>query len=199
MRAFIGADGRCIVNEQTACAMILVLGLCDDPTPIQAQLKACIEANDFHMHCGILGIRFLYDALNLCDAPEYAYRIITAEGFPSFTQWLRQGATTLWELFYDGASKNHHMYSCFMLFLMDTLGGIRFSTREPGGTHIEITPQFVDDLNYCRVRRRFPLGDLEVGWQRESCRVRLEIHVPEGIACRYEGRMLPVGDSTFII
>lgn len=200
MRSFVASDGYCVVNEQTAVAMTLVLGLFDDPEPLKKQLKACVEAHDFHMHCGMLGIRFLYDALNIAGVPEYAYRIIAAEGFPSFTQWLRQGATTLWELFYDGASKNHHMYSSFMLFLMDTLAGIRFSAQKNGEILIDIAPQYVEGLDWCHGERHFNSGALIVYWKRDEIqRIHLSIDVPEGITCQYLGSILPTGKSVFMI
>ena len=192
-RAYLKPDGRCAVHEQTACAMLIGLKLYDDFDAICQQLKECVEEHDFHMHTGMLGVRFLYDALNDCGLAEYAYRIIAAEGFPSFTQWLRQGATTLWETFYPGASKNHHMYSCFMLFLMDTLAGIRPDPERPGMRHVLLKPVFVPQLSWCRGVRHMPYGDLRVEWRREGGEVRLSVEVPEGITVRCEGRTLPCG------
>ena len=157
----------------------------------------CVEASDFHMHTGMLGVRFLYDALNTCGLPEYAYRIIVAKGFPSYTQWLDQGATTLWETFYDGSSKNHHMYSCFMQFLMNTLVGINPVEALPGMRHIELKPAFVRELSWCRGLRHMPCGDLTVAWRRTDDDVKMKVEVPEGVTVRYKDRIMTAGIYEF--
>ena len=190
-------DGRCSVNEQTAAAMIIGLGLYDNFDAIRKQLMECVEASDFHMHTGMLGVRFLYDALNTCGLPEYAYRIIAAKGFPSYTQWLDQGATTLWETFYDGSSKNHHMYSCFMQFLMNTLVGINPVEALPGMRHIELKPAFVRELSWCRGLRHMPCGDLTVAWRRTDDDVKMKVEVPEGVTVRYKDRIMTAGIYEF--
>lgn len=202
-RAFLNAyllpNGRCAVHEQTAVSMMIGLGLYNELAPLAEQLKECVQAHNFHMHCGMLGVRFLYDALNTCGLSEYAYRIIAAEGFPSYTQWLRQGATTLWETFYEGASKNHHMYSGFMLFLMNTLGGIQPVSEKPGMRHIDIRPFFAEELTYCSVSRAMATGGaLEVSWRREADIVRVKLHIPNGLVCTYRGVPLLPGDTEFV-
>lgn len=198
-KAFLRPDGRCTVHEQTACAMLIGIGLYDNFEAVRSQLMECVEEHDFHMHTGMLGVRFLYDALNDCGLAEYACRIIAAEGFPSFTQWLREGANTLWETFYPGASKNHHMYSCFMLFLMDTLVGIRPDPEMPGMRHIQLNPSFVSQLSWCRGLRHMPYGDLKVEWRREEGGVRLSVDVPEGVVVRYADRTLRFGSYSMLV
>jgi alpha-L-rhamnosidase len=195
--AYINPDGTCACDEQTALAMLLVLGVYDDPLPLQRQLKANVERHAFHVHCGMLGIRYLYDALHLCGLDDYAVRIIAAEGFPSYTDWLRGDATTLWETFFPGHSKNHHMYSCFMQYLMDTLAGIRPDESAPGMRSVLICPAFVEELDWVTAERAMGEGRLRVSWARKDGRIALTIQVPPGVQARYDGQTLQAGEWVF--
>ncbi|GHU69487.1 alpha-rhamnosidase [Clostridia bacterium] len=195
--AYLNADGSCVCDEQTAVSMILVLGLFDALEPLKAQLKAAVEKYDCHIHCGMLGIRYLYDALHMCGLDEYALRVITAVGFPSYMEWLRGGATTLWETFYLGHSKNHHMYSCFMQYLTDTLAGLRPDTNVPGMRRVVINPVYVTDLEWVTCRREMGEGQLTVSWRRENGLITLTLHVPDGVEAEHAGEVLSCGEWSF--
>lgn len=194
---YLRGDGRCAVDEQTAIAMLIGIGLYDDLAPLREQLKEAAQQHDFHHHCGMLGIRYLYDALNTCGLEAYAYRVIAAEGFPSYTQWLREGATTLWETFYPGASKNHHMYSGFMLWLMNTLVGINPISGAPGMRHVRVAPFFAPELTYVKGARIIGDGTLRVQWRRKEDEVTVDIDVPKGISVEYRGEVLAEGRYSF--
>ena len=196
---YLKPNGQCTVDEQTAIAMIIELGLYDDLKPLKEQLKANVEKHNFHHNCGMLGLRYLYYALNRLGLQHYSYRIITAEGFPSYIDWLRGGATTLWETWQPGNSKNHHMYSDFMLWLMNTLVGINPDSSAPGMKRVIIKPYFADELMYCTGSREMGEGRLEVAWYKEYEKLILTIQVPKGIEALYKEQCLTEGRYTFII
>jgi len=196
-RAYLMHDGTCAVDEQTAIAMMIELGLGGELEPLKRQLKANVERYAFHHHCGMLGLRYLYYALNRCGLSQYALRIITAEGFPSYIQWLREGATTLWETWCPGNSKNHHMYSDFMLWLMNTLVGIRPDPDAPGMERAIVAPFFAEGISFAKGFREMGRGKLAVEWQRDGDRVALCIDVPEGVEVQYADRVLPAGKYVF--
>ena len=198
-KTYINPEGFCTVDEQTAIAMIIELGLYDDLEPLKSQLKDNVERYNFHHNCGMLGLRYLYYALNRCELHEYSYRIITAEGYPSYTKWLRDGATTLWETWQCNDSKNHHMYSDFMLWLMNTLVGIRLDPNKPGMKRIVVSPFFAEDLVYCSGYREMSEGKLKVAWQRNGDKVIVHINVPYGAEIEYASRILSEGNYSFII
>lgn len=182
---FMNPDGTCAVNEQTSVAMVIYHGLYDRLDPLKVQLAALVEAADFHHNCGMVGLRHLYDALNTCGLPEYAYKVITADGFPGYLVWLDGGATTLWELWNCKASKNHHMYSDFMGWLVKNLVGINLDRGE-----YTVNPRFLPQLDRCRGSRLAGSGRLEVEWVRAGDgSITLEIGVPEEAIVKY-------GDST---
>ena len=187
---FMNTDGMCSINEQTAVSMaISVIGVTE---PLKKQLKKLIEDRDFHHNCGMAGLPYLYRALNECGLAEYAYKIITAKGYPSYTRWLDCGATTLWETWQPGQSKNHHMYSDFMSWLMKTLVGINISGA--GYEKIKIKPEFIVGLDFCRGYIETVRGKISVEWKREKDgAIILEIDIPENVTAVYNGNELKQG------
>ncbi|MEA4889608.1 MAG: family 78 glycoside hydrolase catalytic domain [Clostridiaceae bacterium] len=196
--AYIKPDGTCTVHEQTAVAMLIVHGLYDHLAPLAAQLKQTVEEHDFHHYCGMVGLRHLYEALTLIGAPEYAYRIITARGYPSYTRWIEGGATTLWETWQPGNSKNHHMYSHFMAWLIRNLAGINPDPDMPGYARVLFSPVFLPDLDFCRGYCDTVHGRVAVDWQRinqaGSARIHLKISLPAGVTGVFRGQEFPAGE-----
>ncbi|MBR4173652.1 MAG: family 78 glycoside hydrolase catalytic domain, partial [Clostridia bacterium] len=114
IKTYIKDYGTCIFEQQTAVAMLIFYDVYKELEPLKKQLMSLIEKNNFHHDCGMVGLRRLYTALNKCGLYEYAYKIITVKGYPSYSDWFERGATSLWE-YWDWQqncdSKNHHMYS----------------------------------------------------------------------------------------
>lgn len=182
MDAFLDDRGRCVMDHQTAVAMIIAFHLYEDLEPLKQQLKALVERNDFHGDCGMVGIRRLYDALSICGLQEYAYRIITAEGYPSYYFWLDKGATTLWEIWTEDESHNHHMFSDFMCWLTRNIAGIQ--VLEPGMKKVVLQPTFVPQLEHCEGWCR----GWRLFWQRTPQGIRVDFTVPEGALGIFAGK-----------
>jgi len=176
---FINDDNSCKINEQTAVSMAIYHNLYKDIEPMKLQLKTLIEENDFHHNCGMVGLRHLFIALNKCNLPEYAYKIIKANGYPSFSEWFENEATTLWENWeIPGSSKNHHMYSDFMSWILKTLVGINISTEKPGYEQVTIKPAFIEELTFCKGYTETKYGKIEVEWSRNGDKINLNIQLP---------------------
>lgn len=179
--AFIGKDGRCTVEEQTGVAMLIALGAYRQLEPLKAQLRTLLEARGYHHHCGMLGMQYLFPALDICGMQEEAYRVITVPGRPSYTEWLEHDATTMWEMWHTGDSKNHHMYSCVLSWFMKTLVGLRQAEGSAGWQEAVIAPYFLSALTSCRGVYRTAGGTFMVEWNRQDGGVRLCIQVPQGV------------------
>lgn len=189
-------NGVCSVNKQTAVAMLIYFDIYDDFEALKMQLKELVEKQNFHHDCGMVGLRYLYRALSKCGLQEYAYKIISAEGFPSYIDWLNNGATTLYERWNMTESKNHHMYSHFMAWLMTDIAGI-----QPDNTngYIYVKPYFVKELSYVRGYYDTQYGRVTVEWKRENGAVNLCVEVPQNVNVIYNGKRLRTGKNSFII
>lgn len=194
---YLRADGTCVMEKQTAAAMLIYHDIYDDLAPLAEQLARLVEERDFHHDCGMVGLRHLYMALNKCGLHDYAYKIVTAEGFPSYRNWYNDGMTTLYEMWNMQASHNHHMYSDFMSWMMKTIIGIRINAH--GYEIVDIEPHFFDGLTFARGHIDSPQGRIAVDWKREADGVHLQIVLPETVDARYAGQTLHGGSHAFVI
>ena len=177
-RRFLDADGSCRIQTMTAAAMVIAHELYTDFGAVKKQLMAFVEEYDFHHDCGMVGLPRLYPALDACGLSDWALRILSARGYPSYVRWLDQGATTLWETWQCQDSHNHHMYSSFMAWLMKTPVGIQLSYPEGGELSAIIQPVFLEGLDWVKAHRDTPKGRIDVSWVRDGSSVRLYVATP---------------------
>lgn len=195
MARYLAGDGRCTVDKQTAVAMMIYFGLYEDIAPLAAQLRRLVEEKDFHHECGMVGLRYLYIALNRAGLAEYAYKILNASGYPSYRAWVEDGATTLYEYWDSTTSKNHHMYSDFMSWTVKTVLGIAPMLSAPGFEKAEITPHFFKDLDFAEGYCDTVRGRISVRWEREGEKIRVTAFAAEGIEAYLFGERLPAGQE----
>ena len=198
MSNYIDKSGYCTVNKQTAVAMLIYYDVYNELEPLAEQLKVLIEEYDFHHDCGMVGLRRLYIALNKCGLEEYAYKVITVKGYPSYSEWFNEGATTLWEYwdwFKHDDSKNHHMYSDFMSWIVKTILGI--NQTEVGFKKVSINPYFFKELEYAKGSCNTCSGKISVEWRKSKDNIMVEIDIPEGICAEYRGIQLQSGKNQF--
>lgn len=197
-RKYIGADGRCTIDEQTAISVLICLEL-GDPYVLGMQLTENIDKKyGGHQHTGMVGIQYLYDALSRIGRSEYVYKILTA-GEPSVGEWIRRGATTLWEMWNEDThtfSKNHHMYSACLAWFHKYVLGIKVEA----GCVREVEPLFVQGLDFAHGYFRGRNGRVSVSWQRDKGGITLRI-TPEGgrMDVAFRGRRLKRGENIFYL
>lgn len=178
---YINEDGTCNINKQSAVAMLIYHDIYKDITPLANQLKERVESHNFHHNCGMVGLRHLYIALNKIGLQEYSYKVVTATGFPSLMDWIDNGATTLWEYWDLTYSKNHHMYSDFMSWMMQTIVGIDIDFSEKGKEKVYITPYIFSDLEYAKGSIDTVLGKISVEWKKTDSGTEVRYNVPENV------------------
>jgi alpha-L-rhamnosidase len=183
--AFLNQDGTCKVHEQTAVAMLIYHEVHNGLAPLAAQLVQTVRDHDYHHYCGMVGLRHLYEALDRCGRPDIGYRILTASGYPSYRAWIDQDATTLWETWQPGSSKNHHMYSDFMSWLIKSLVGIRPTFDAPGFTEVDFCPSFIPQLDWCSGSCDTVRGTIELEWRRHGQMIDVTISLPTGVKGRF--------------
>ncbi|MBQ3140525.1 MAG: hypothetical protein IJC25_01020, partial [Clostridia bacterium] len=199
-RHYVDANGRCTSQRQTSVAMLIYYDVCDDNAPLAAQLKELVEQHGFRHDCGMVGMRRLFYALNKVGLQEYAYRILTSSGMPSYREWFEQDATTLWEYWpwqRRTDSKNHHMYSDFMSWMVKTILGVECA--EPGFAWVKIAPYFFEQLDHAEGHCETAAGDVRVCWKREPDGVKLHFEIPQGMTACYGGKELGAGVYDFTV
>ena len=173
-------EQRLAVQSQTSIACFLYQGLVEDDEieTFTAMLLDEVAACKDHLDCGILGTKYLLNVLTMQGQADAAYRIANQRDFPSWGLWLEQGATTLWERWGDGFSRNHHAFCYISEWFYKTLAGIVPDPSQPGFKHVIIAPWPVGDLTYATGETRSPYGRLRSSWRRQNGRFLLEISIP---------------------
>ncbi len=195
---FLTEDGRSVYDEQTACAMLIYHGI-GNKELLGEQLLSLIEKEGWHHNCGMVGLRHLYMALNMLGKEEIAYRIITISGYPTYNNWLLMKATTLFEFWDCKESKNHHMYSDFISWMMKTIVGISPDDNAATFETINVEPYFFEYLNYANGSYESVKGEIKVNWKREDGKINLVIFAPDSDFVYYKGKALDKGENKFII
>ena len=202
--AYINEEGKCIIHKQTAVALLIYYDIYNRLDPLKEQLKLLVEENNFRHDCGMVGMRRILHALCKCGLNEYAYKVLTADGRPSYRSWIENGATSLWE-FWDEDSKvtsnsrNHHMYSDVLSWMVKNIAGIRQKDDSVGFVETEIKPYFFEDISYVQATCETVGGTISVKWQKTCNTVALTVNVPAEMKVYHDGKLLKTGENKIVV
>src|SRR5690606_30413286 len=172
-----------------ACA--LYQGLADDHLEETVDaLVNLVKDNDYHLDCGILGTKYLINALLDNDRADIAYRIITQRTYPSWGYWVDQGATTLWERWDGENSRNHPFFGEVGAWFYKALGGLRIDENNPGFRNVKLNPIFPVNLDWVNVQHASRYGNIRSSWKREGKYIHWEVNIPNNTTATVS---IPVG------
>lgn len=159
-------------NTQTGQAMAIFYGLITDeekPKVLKLLLKYIDEA-DGHFTTGVLGGRVIYRVLAENGEADLAYNMIVRPDFPSYGNWIKRGATTLWESFQPEngrvLSLNHHFWGDVSAWFYTYLAGIRVNPTGNDVRNVDIRPLFPEKLNSVSAYHDLRDGRICVAWER---------------------------------
>ena len=127
--------------------------------------------NEFggHVSTGVVGIQQLMRTLTDRGRGDLALKIATNDTYPSWGYMVRNGATTIWELWNGNTadpamnSGNHVMLlGDLILWEYEYLGGIR--ALEPGYSRIQLKPTIIPGLDYVKCAYESVSGRIESSW-----------------------------------
>lgn len=176
-----------ICGTQTAQAMAIYYNIFENnEKPIAVEnLVKLIKENDEFMKVGVLGGRVIFRVLAEYGYADLAYNMITRPEFPSYGNWIERGATTLWELFtLDDTAKgslNHHFWGDVSAWFYSYLAGIRINPNLNNVNEVNISPCFVDKLDYVKASHKLPSGEIMVEWKRFENSIMLKIRCPKSV------------------
>jgi alpha-L-rhamnosidase len=149
-----------------------------DQPKVARQLVKEIRQQKGRINAGIHGAKAIPLALAENGFYPAAYNLITQPQFPGWAWWINQGATTLWESWDGGASRNHIMFGDISAWFYKYLAGIRPDPKQPGFKHTIIRPYLAPELEWVRAEHESPYGTIHSAWQRQNGQYRLEVHLP---------------------
>lgn len=171
--------------RQTSNALPLVFGLVEEKEipKVVRRLREDVEARGFHIDTGIIGTRTIYLALSQYGLQDHAYRLAAQDTYPSQGYWIRQGATSMWESWEDGArSRNHYFLGTVVEWMYRVLGGL--TDIEQGYRRVTIAPKLPGDLQHIKCVVQTSRGEIESEITKDECQIVLDVSVPVGTVAK---------------
>ncbi len=136
-----------------------------------------------HVSTGVVGIQQLMRTLTEYGHGDLAFKIASNDTYPSWGYMVRNGATTIWELWNGNTadpamnSGNHVMLlGDLILWEYEYLGGIR--ALEPGYSKIQLKPYPIEGLDFVNCAFESVSGRIESNWKREGNLFEWDITIP---------------------
>ncbi|MBR2682046.1 MAG: family 78 glycoside hydrolase catalytic domain [Atopobiaceae bacterium] len=184
---FAHNDGSWGDGTQTGLAFAADLGLADE-AELADRLVAKIAEEDGVLTTGIFGTTLAFDLLNRTGHSDVVEAWLTREEAPSYKAMLASGNKALAEQFEMFLSSyNHAMFSSYLQWFYQGLGGIRVADDARGCDRVEIRPYFsplTDKVSCSLMTRR---GAIRTAWKRDAQgEVTFTYVVPQGIEAKIE-------------
>jgi len=186
-KKYFDAETRSYANgTQTANTLALFLDLAPESvrgSVFQNLRSDILYTNNTHLTTGILGTKYIMEVLTDFNAASLAYELATQTSYPSWGFMIRNGATTLWELwqYKTGPSMNSHnhpMFGSVGSWLYQALAGIEQDENSAGFKNIVIQPRMVQDLQYASGTIHTPRGLLTSTWSKSTDNITLKVYIP---------------------
>lgn len=167
-------------GTQFSNAFPLWLGLAeraDEPAVMENILKS-LANNNHHFDVGVLGAKYLMDALTDFGRSDVAYGLAVQTGGPSWAAMLEGGRTTLSEFWDLRGSHNHVMMGSVDGWFYRALAGIEPDAIKPGFAHFYVRPFFPEALERVRAGVETVRGPVKVEWEKRTGEIYMAVTVP---------------------
>jgi alpha-L-rhamnosidase len=204
---FDAAGGGYSNNTVTANLLPLYFGMVPEGqrAGVFRHIVERIDQDGGHISTGVIGTQWLMRGLTENGRADLAYKLASNTDYPSWGYMVKQGATTIWELWNGNTadpamnSQNHVMLlGDLIAWCFEDLGGI--APGAPGFKKIRMKPVFPVGLNFVKASYRTPYGDVVSSWRRDGGRVSWDITVPcnsGAEVCLPDGEVVTVGSGNY--
>ena len=136
----------------------------DENAAVAARLVGKVRANEHKVDFGILGAKYVPHVLANNNYIDDALKLFTQTEYPGWGNWVKLGATTLWETWSGLWSRNHIMFGDVANWCFEHLGGIHFDAGR-----VVISPEIPQDLDFFECEHTIPgKGKITVKWHKNS-------------------------------
>ena len=184
-------------GSQTSLSCALYQGLVEPANKARVlnNLVAAVDKSNGHIDTGILGAKYLLNALLENGRADVACRIASQKDLPSWGWWIEQGATTLWEQWNGADSRNHIMFGDISAWFYKALAGINPDPAAPAFKHFTIKPNLVGGLTSAHAGYDSVRGRIVSDWKTKGGRFDLTVTIPPNTTATVH---VPVADSTSV-
>ena len=138
-----------------------------------------------HVSTGVLGIQHLMRGLTEYGRVDMAYKILTNETYPSWGYMIKNGATTIWELWNGDTadpamnSANHVMLlGDLLIWYYEDLAGIKCAPDAVGFKKLVMEPVFPDGLDEVSASYGSVYGEIKSAWTKKGGDFSWDITLP---------------------
>lgn len=175
--------------SQTAQSMALAIGVFEEHEKDVAyrKLLEIIEEDGMCIRFGFTGARYVFDVLSEFGNTQLALQLIVGPKFPSYGYCIREGATTLWEMFCELAeedgrkfrtdgnpsmlSMNHPAFGCVSAWFYRRLAGLNIISAQ----ELLISPCIDCELDWVEAEYENECGNIKISWKRKKNCVILKL------------------------
>lgn len=167
-------------GTQFSNAFPLFLGLVEpsEQSAVLNNILRDLERRNGHFNVGVLGAKYLIDALTQFGRADVAFKLATQTGYPSWAHMLEGVRTTLSEFWNLKGSHNHVMLGSIDGWFYRTLAGIQPDEARPGFEHILIKPFIPDSLSHVQASVQTVRGRVAVEWTKKNGPLELKVTIP---------------------
>ncbi|MEN8194215.1 MAG: family 78 glycoside hydrolase catalytic domain [Bacteroidota bacterium] len=169
---------------QTEMSMPLFWGIVPEGfrQRVADNLVKTVKNNKNKLDVGLLGSKTILNALSENGYADLAYKIASDTTYPSWGNWIANGATTLYENWDVNAksdlSLNHIMFGEISAWYFKALGGINIDESKPGFKNVILKPNFVSGLQKFKATHNGPFGNIASVWERNGENIYYSITIP---------------------
>lgn len=146
--------------------------------------KILVE-NNGHISTGVIGTQWLMRWLTKYNRADIAYKLASNTSYPSWGYMVKNGATTIWELWNGNTanprmnSQNHVMLlGDLLIWMYEDLAGIHSDANDVAFQKIIMKPSFDVNLDFVKASHRSPYGTIESYWKKENGKLSWNVSVP---------------------
>ena len=148
---------------------------------------------------GIFGTDIVTRKLFEYGRADVAVKLLTASEPHGFGKWQKDGATTLWEYWFDSRSHDHPMFGAVATYLFEYLLGIKQTKDSYGFDRITISPAYVDSIDHIKGHITTDKGVISVAYEKVNGKAALYLSLPDGIHAKVRtpiGRIVDIDRAT---
>jgi alpha-L-rhamnosidase len=167
-------------GSQMANAFPLFLGIVPDESKnkVLENLVYDIDVKQQnHLTTGVLGTKYMPEALAQMGRADVAWNIINQKTYPSWNSMMEK-YTTVCEFWTLKQSKNHVMMGSIDAWFYKYIAGIQLDETKPAFSSFIIKPNLLNGLTYAEGSTETIRGTVSSKWKSEPGKFMLEVEVP---------------------
>lgn len=167
-------------GSQMANAFPLFLGIVPEAEKhrvLENLVNDIVVNNNNHLTTGVLGTKYMPEALAQLGRADVAWNIINQKTYPSWNSMMEK-YTTVCEFWTLKQSKNHVMMGSIDAWFYKYIAGIQLDENNPAFSSFIIKPHLLNGLNQAEGKTETVRGTVASKWKTEDGKFTLEVEIP---------------------